>query len=68
MMSRDTSTSFSALLSMLLPVASMSTHGDNGMVAAGIGRPRSRARSKVVIASPPPAESPVSAMCCGLTP
>ena len=40
------------LLAKLSPFASKSTHGDNGMVAAGIGRPCSRARSNVVIATP----------------
>ena len=46
----------------------MSSQGDSGIVAAGIGRPSSRARSSVVIASPPPAESPVSAIWFGAIP
>ena len=68
MTSRATSTSRSLLVSKVPPVPSMSSHGDSGIVAAGSGSPCSRTRRIVVIARPPPAESPVSAMCFGLMP
>jgi hypothetical protein len=42
------------------PVSSMSNQGEKGIAAAGRGSPSSRARSWVVIASPPPEESPVN--------
>jgi len=40
------------------PVTAMSVQGENVMTAAGLGRPRLRASSAVLMASPPPAESP----------
>ena len=43
MISRVTSTSVLALVSNVPPVASMSSHGESGIVAAGSGRPCSRA-------------------------
>ena len=61
MMSRVTRRSFAALVSNVSPVASMSSQGESGIVAAGRGRPCSRARKIVVTARPPPAESPINA-------
>jgi hypothetical protein len=46
----------------------MSTQGEIGMAAAGSGRPCCRARSWVVMTSPPPEESPVKAMWAGSVP
>jgi hypothetical protein len=66
--SPEKNASQSRLVTYDSPVASISTHGENGIAAAGRGRLRSRARSWVVIASPPPQESPVNAMCLGLIP
>ena len=66
--SRITRTSRSLLVSKLPPVPSMSSQGEIGIVAAGSGSPCSRARRSVVTARPPPAESPVNAICPGLIP
>src|SRR5271169_4787219 len=50
MMSRVTIRSFAALVSNVSPVASMSSQGESGMVAAGSGKSCSRARRMVVTA------------------
>lgn len=44
------------------PSDAMSSAGDNATMAAGNGRPRSRARTAVDKARLPPAESPASTM------
>ena len=60
--------SSSALSFIDAPVASRSIHGDSGTAAAGSGIPSSRSLSSVAIVSPPPAESPEMATCCGANP
>jgi hypothetical protein len=60
--------SIPALVSMLSPVRVASSPAENATMAAGSGRPASRAARQVVTARPPPAESPANTIVAGSTP